>query len=290
MAVPALSRRAFLGVSGGMVLAAAGGLSQISGASTPSRRASYGGLVLSTDVHASEAPQRFAFALAKGSRYASGPEIQIAYGPQTDKNKATLGTFQPSVLHKRGLPSGRGIYTTEIVVPTAGVYEGVLKVKGKQVPLAFQVNETSAVPAIGQAAPRAASPTVAAPLDVTPICTRHPRCPLHDRSLDTLIGAGRPVVLMFATPARCQSQYCGPVLDDLLSFKDRYADRVDFVHVEIYQNNRTSDTIPTVQAWGLPGEPWVFGVDGAGNVVATLDGAFGTDEQERLVQKLLGPA
>ena len=286
-----LSRRAFLGTSGGVALAAAGLLSKRAGASIPAQgRNAYGGLVLSTDLYASEAPQRFAFALAKGADYASGPPIRLAYGPQVGKNKVELGEPVSATLHKRGLPKGRGIYTADIVTPAAGVYAAVLRIKGKQVPVAFQVNEQSSVPVVGGAAPRVPSPTVANPLDAKPICTRSPKCPLHDRSLDTVIGAGKPVVVMFATPARCESQYCGPVLDELLSFRDSYADRVDFVHVEIYQNNRTTDTISTVQMWGLPGEPWVFAVDGAGNVVAGLDGAFGTDEQEQLVQKLVGPA
>ena len=286
-----LSRRAFLGASGGVALAAAGLLSNRAGAIVPAQqRNAYGGLVLSTDLYASESPQRFAFALAKGRDYASGPPVVLAYGPQVGKHKVQLGEPTRATLHRRGLPKGRGIYTADVVTPAAGVYAAVLRVKGKQVPLAFQVNEQSSVPVVGAAAPRVASPTTADPLDVKPICTRSPKCPLHDRSLDTMIGAGRPVVVMFATPARCQSQYCGPVLDDLLSFREKYTDAVDFVHVEIYQNNRTTDTISTVQAWGLPGEPWVFGVDGAGNVVARLDGAFGTDEQEELVQKLVGPA
>jgi hypothetical protein len=286
MALPLPSRRAFLAASGGLVLATASSLHEGTGASAPQPRGAYGALVLSTDVYASEAPQRFAFALAKGKDYASGPAVQLAYGPRTKRN-ATLGPFGPSVLHKRGLPRGRGIYTADIVVPTAGVYVAIAKVKGKHVPFAFQVEKQSATPVVGQAAPRAASPTIANPLDADPICTRDPACPLHEASLDTLIGAGKPVVVMFATPARCQSRYCGPVLDDLLSLKGTYADRVDFVHVEIYQNPRTTDTISTVGAWGLPGEPWVFGVDGAGAVVSRLDGAFGTDEQEQLVQKLI---
>ena len=35
-------------------------------------------------------------------------------------------------------------------------------------------------------------------------------------SLAEVIGAGTPVAAMFATPALCASQYCGPVLDELL--------------------------------------------------------------------------
>jgi hypothetical protein len=41
-----------------------------------------------------------------------------------------------------------------------------------------------------------------------------------------------------------------------------------------------------VQAWGIQTEPWLFGVDATGNVVSRLDGAFGHDEQQQLLQRL----
>jgi hypothetical protein len=289
MPPPTISRRAFLAATGGLALAAACGGSDGDGdggegASGQANR--YGGLVLSTDVYASESPQRFAFALAKGPQYASGPPTQVAYGPQSE-GRATLGDFVPTVLHDRGLPRARGIYTADIVVPTAGPYVAIAGVEGKQVPFAFQVQEQAAAPTVGQAAPRAASPTTASTLGTDPLCTRNPECPLHDVSLDAAIGSSKPVAVMFATPARCESRYCGPVLDDLLMLTDAYRDRITLVHVEIYQNLRTVDLVPTVDAWGLPGEPWLFGIDAGGTIVARVDGAFGTDEQEQLLQRLV---
>jgi hypothetical protein len=195
------------------------------------------------------------------------------------------------VLHSRGLPKRRGIYTADVTLPQAGPWLGVVQVKkdGKRqnASLAFQVQESAKAPVAGQPAPRAASPTAANPLGVDPICTRNPPCPLHDVSLDTAIGAGKPVAVMLATPALCQSRYCGPVLDDLLTLTDQYKDRITFVHVEIYTNSSGNETTPTVQAWGIQTEPWLFGVDATGNVVSRLDGAFGHDEQQQLLQRLV---
>ena len=91
----------------------------------------------------------------------------------------------------------------------------------------------------GASAPTDASPTPTNTLGVDPICTRDPMCPLHTASLDTVIGKGKPVAVLFATPARCQSQYCGPVLDSLLPLVGDYQDRVDIVHVDIYKGRRT---------------------------------------------------
>ena len=287
---PHLSRRAVLAAGGGALLAAAAGGAAASGGSAFA--APMGGskklsaLLLASDLYASPNPQRIAFALAEGPKYASGPPARLAYG---QNRKA--GTTVDAVLHARGLPKRRGIYTAEVTLPEPGPWLGVVQVKkdGKRqnASLAFQVQDQPKAPVPGTPAPRAASPTVANPLGVDPICTRNPQCPLHDVSLDTVIGAGKPVAVMLATPALCESRYCGPVLDDLLTLTDRYKDQITFVHVEIYTNLSGNETTPTVQAWGIETEPWLFGVDATGNVVARLDGAFGHDEQQQLLQNLV---
>jgi len=279
-----LSRRAFLAAGGGMVLAAAAGGTAAALPMAESKKLS--ALLLASDLYASPDPQRIVFALAEGPKYASGPPARLAYG-QSRK----LGAPVETVLHSRGLPKRRGIYTAEVALPQAGPWLGVVQVKkdGKRqnASLAFQVQDQPKAPVPGAPAPRAASPTVANPLGVDPICTRNPPCPLHDVSLDAAIGAGKPVAVMLATPALCQSRYCGPVLDDLLTLTDQYKDRITFVHVEIYTNLSGNETTPTVQAWGIQTEPWLFGVDATGNVVSRLDGAFGHDEQLQLLQRLV---
>jgi len=281
-----LTRRAFLAAGGSaLVLAACGGSGGGSGGGDSSSTGEgLSALLLASDLYASSTPQRIAFALSDGGKFASGPRAKLAFGAQGQ----ALGRPVDTVLHDRGLPKRRGIYTAEVTLTQAGPWLGVVEVSGKgKASLAFQVQDTSAAPIAGQAAPRAASPTVANPLGVDPICTRNPPCPLHEVSLDTVIGAGKPVAVMLATPARCESRYCGPVLDDLLTLTDQFRDRVTFVHVEIYRSLTGTDLVPTVEAWGIQTEPWLFGVDATGNVVARLDGAFGHDEQQQLLQRLV---
>jgi hypothetical protein len=117
-----------------------------------------------------------------------------------------------------------------------------------------------------------------------------PACSLHTVSLADAIGKGRPVAVLFATPALCQTRYCGPVLDELLKLRKRYQDQITFVHVEIYRDNRGADLAPTVQAWNIPFEPWLFTVDGAGTIRGRLDSAFGRDEISPLLDALVTPA
>jgi hypothetical protein len=67
---------------------------------------------------------------------------------------------------------------------------------------------------------------------------------------------------------------------------DPYKDRITFVHTEIYQALTGTALVPTVSAWHLASEPWLFGIDAAGVIQARLDGAFGGDEMKTLLDGL----
>lgn len=284
---PAFSRRVFLtraGFAAGTLLAG----TAIAGApSAWARRA--GGrneelspLVLSSDLYASPNPQRLAFTIAKGPKFAAGPPAKVALAAPGTKR----GHVYPTTLHRAGLPKGRGLYVADVVLEEPGVWNALALTRGERVPFALDVKPQPEAPNIGTPAPRAASPTPADTLGVKPICTRRPRCPLHDASLSDLIGTGRKVAVMFATPALCASMYCGPVLDELLDVRKRFGDAMAFVHVEIYESNRGAVRAPTVAAWNLPSEPWLYTVDGTGSIVGRLDGAFGRDEIEAQLEEL----
>lgn len=275
-----LSRRAFLAGAGGALAAAA--LSSPLGA-IPTKRAPLSPLVLSSDLHASPSPQRLAFAIAKGSKFSSLAPAQVALAPPGSRE----GTVFDTTLHKAGLPKGRGVYVSEPVFDVPGIWSAVALTQDRRVKFSLQVKDAAEAPTIGSVAPVAPSPTKAEPLRVKPICTRIPRCPLHETSLDALAGSGRPIVVLFATPALCQSAYCGPVLDELLELTGDYEDRVDFAHVEIYRSNTGADVSPTVEAWGLPSEPWLYSIDPSGIIQGRLDGAFGGDEMTTLIEALV---
>lgn len=274
MTDPTLSRRAFLAAGGGLILAAATtAWAEPAGASSSASKA-LSPLVLASDLYASPDPQRFVFAIARGPKYASGAPAKVAFAAP-GSSKATV---MPTTLYKSGLPRGRGIYVTEATFPVAGVWKAVVLISGKKVPFVVQVNPKATAPVVGAAAPRAVSPTLTNTLGVKPICTRQPQCPLHTVSLSDVIGTGKLVAAMFATPARCSSMYCGPVLDEMLGVMARYQDRVTFVHVEIYQGTTGADLAPTVTAWGIESEPWLYTIDGTGVIKGRLDGAIGKQE------------
>lgn len=280
-----MSRRAFLAAGGGAVLLAACGSS---GSDKDGDASSAGGKQLSAfrmeiEPYVSNDPQRFAFILIDNERqFAGGPNAELMIAPPGGK----LGEPMKATYHPEGLPDGSGVYVVEAVLPEAGNWNGRVFVGGYgEAELAFPVVRRPETPAVGARGPVIASPTTANPLGTDPLCTRtddesNPApCSFHAQSLDQVIGKGTPVVAMFATPARCQSRYCGPVLDQLIDVAPEYEGRVVPVHVEIFKDLETNDLVTATEAWlGTTGEPWVFALDGAGTVKARLSGAFATDE------------
>jgi hypothetical protein len=281
-----LSRRRFLALGGGAALLTACGSSGSGTSATKSKNTTFTEIapgIVSMDLYARPEPQRFAFAVLAKEGYASGRPARVALAAPGGKPTKLV----PAVARAKGLPDFRGVYTVMATLNLPGIWRGVLEYAGKETPFVFQVAAKPSAVIPGAAAPRAASPTTSATLGVNPICTRDPVCPLHTVSLDAIVGKGRPIAAMFATPARCQTRYCGPVLDTMLPMVKTYSDRVDFVHIEIYKNNETTDVIPTVSAWGLQGEPWLFGIDSGGLVTARLDGAFDESEIKTLLDGLV---
>jgi len=103
-----LTRRAFLAAGGSaFILAACGGSG---GSDSSSNGKGLSALLLASDLYASPTPQRIAFALSDGGKFASGPRANLAFGAQ---GKA-LGRPVDTVLHDRGLPKRRGIYTADV--------------------------------------------------------------------------------------------------------------------------------------------------------------------------------
>lgn len=281
-----LSRRAFLGAGlaagGAAALAACGGSGSDSASTTTTSSGPLQSLTVSSDLYVDPRPQRFAFIFTRGEEFVDAGRATIAIRPKG----GAFGDVLEATLHTEGLPKGRGIYTAPLLLPRAGIWEARATLDGRPTTLFFQVAEKPLAPILGVAAPTAASPTAVATLGVDPICTREPACDLHARSLSDVIGKGRPVAVLFATPARCQTRYCGPVLDQVLAVAPEYADAIDFVHVEIYASNEGTALVPTVQAWGLDSEPWLFTVGADGTVQERLDGAFATDEIRGLLDRV----
>jgi hypothetical protein len=151
----------------------------------------------------------------------------------------------------------------------------------------IKVGGSKDIPAVGQRPPRIHTPTVAdVGGDVGQIDTRSPHDDMHKADFADVLGK-KPVVLIFATPALCQSRVCGPVVDITEQVEHEVGDGVDFIHMEVYNNNNASDGLrPQLREFGLRTEPWVFVIDRQGIIRTRLQGAFDAAELESAVRQV----
>jgi hypothetical protein len=149
------------------------------------------------------------------------------------------------------------------------------------------VGDFPRIPGVGEKAPVIHTPTAATVGgDMAKIDTRVPPDQMHEVDFADAVGK-KPVVLVFATPALCQSRVCGPVVDVAQQVADSYKGKVDFIHMEIWNDNDIAKgPRPQVQAYDLESEPWTFLIDKNGIVRDRIEGAFGVSELEEAMRKI----
>ncbi len=159
-----------------------------------------------------------------------------------------------------------------------------------------EVKRASSTPAIGSPAPRSESKTATAAASLADITTDpDPDPDLYRATIASAIDEARPFLVSFATPAYCRTATCGPQMNIVKEMKGEYSGRMNFIHVEVYDNPSeirdqglsVARIAPTVAEWGLPSEPWTFIVDGEGIVRAKYEGFVDSDELEIAIAEVL---
>jgi hypothetical protein len=147
---------------------------------------------------------------------------------------------------------------------------------------------TFPMPKVGQSVPAIHTLTAGEVSNIGQIDTRVPPDDMHSDDFANVVGK-KPVVLLFATPALCQSRVCGPVTDITEQVKQEFGDKVAFIHQEIYNNNNINDgPRPQMRAFNLNTEPWAYVIDRDGKVSSILQGPFSVQELEAAVHKVAG--
>jgi hypothetical protein len=191
--------------------------------------------------------------------------------------------------------SAKSVYVADVPFDKPGKYEvlGIARLDDRLVaatpasgPLTVVRAGADPVPRVGEPAPRIHTPTKTdAAGDLASIDTRIPPSTMHEADFADVVGQ-KPTVLLFATPALCQSRVCGPVVDVAEQVKAEHGSDAEFIHMEIYRENSIEKGFrPQVAAFGLPTEPWLFTIDKQGNVAARLEGAFSAGELEDALGK-----
>jgi hypothetical protein len=248
---------------------------------------------------------RFAFGLFdRGSRQIGGLQVAlyVSRGVDETAHGPYAARYEPIEVEGRyrsrttaeDADSAKSVYVARLPFSSAGPYlvSAVVKFGQEQVatsPAQVRVTDNPTLPSIGDRAVRVHTPTLESVAgDAEKIDTRIPPDSMHDVDLADALDRHRPVILLFATPALCESRVCGPVTDVAEQVKAEYGDRADFIHMEIYNDNDLNKGLrPQVKAWGLRNEPYLFAIDGRGRIVDRLDGAYSVAELEAAVHKAL---
>ena len=183
------------------------------------------------------------------------------------------------------VPEVRGLYKFEMEIPGPGTYQVTLEGEG--------FNETSPAGLVAAEDPSVIEAGEEAPLSETRTLDNHelseittdpdPDPSFYEMSVAEAVQSG-PSVVVFATPAWCVTQTCGPLLDQVKALSEDYPD-LNYVHVEIYENIDADSfqdlvAVPAVTEWGLPSEPWVFVTNDSGVVEAAFQGVALDSELE----------
>jgi len=119
-----------------------------------------------------------------------------------------------------------------------------------------------------------------------------PNPAFYQLSLAEALASGKPTLLLFSTPAFCQTRMCGPAYELAGELQERYGQAINFIHVEVFTglpnpaaNNWEMD--PAMAAFGLTTEPWLYLIDAEGTVIYRVEGLFTTAEVEPHLQALL---
>jgi hypothetical protein len=227
--------------------------------------------------------------------YTAKPDGSELRGPfVARKESLEVATGYRSRQTSADLENGDTFYVANVAYASRGAHIpiGLVRLDGRLVvadaPAALTVSARNGPPDVGDRAIRVNTLTAAdVGGDLTKLSTRVPPAAdlLKDDFADVL--GKKPVVLLFATPALCQSRTCGPVVDIAEQVRAQNGKGVTFIQQEIYQDNDPGKPVrPQVARWRLPTEPWAFVIDRHGRIASRFEGVFSVGELARAVQQV----
>jgi len=120
---------------------------------------------------------------------------------------------------------------------------------------------------------------------------------LHRWTIADAIAQRRPALVLFGTPAYCESQFCGPEVTELQKLAAEHPDRAVFIHIEIWKDYNAQPQVVNKGAadWllrklpdGSPEmtEPWLFLIGSDGVIADRWGPLFDTDEVAAALEAL----
>lgn len=253
----------------------------------------------STDI--TVGPSRLLFGIFDEQGAPLGPaEVTVRVRRTEEEGGATVA--ETAALHLGAeTAAAAGLYSVRLDLTDTGGYlvEAEVKREGRASATAatgFRAKTRYDTPGFGQPAPASVHPTLAdAPIEQL-TSARPPGNPaLYQLTIADALSEGKPLMVVFSTPAFCGTQTCGPQLEVAEALAETYGGRMNFVHVEVMERPDlvlAGEADPTVRdvvrEWRLPTEPWVFLIDADGLVFDRFEGFSPRFELEASVRHLLG--
>jgi hypothetical protein len=251
-------------------------------------------------------PSRFLFNVLDGAyRQLAAPDLpsRIDFYALARDPETPAASVDASYLAS-GL--GRGLYRAAVRFDCVGEWGAEIAVDlpdgtTARERLRFEVQPAGPTPPIGAPAPRSDSLTAMSLEEVRRISTDpNPYVAGYLSTVGQAVTSGRPSIIFFATPAFCQTGFCGPTIELVKSVAREYEGRVAYVNVEPYELHETPNGLrPTLDAeghlqpvaaareYGIPIEPYLFVVDATGHVFAAFEGVVGADELRAVLEDVL---
>ena len=233
-------------------------------------------------------------------------------------DEAGMGTFQSEHLLRRATIAGESthehadgsdhvhedplatVYLAHVDFPETGKWGVALSIKVEDerydqlLASPVVVLDRTPEPGIGDAMPASTHLTLRDVADVSEInSSQEPIVAMNELTIAEALQTGKPVLVAIATPAFCQSRFCGPMMDGVVHpLYEEFSGRVQFVHVEPFlldeaRNNQRLAPAPIMAEWRLQTEPWIFVADADGAVVAKFEGITTVEEVRETLTALL---
>ena len=233
---------------------------------------------------------RFAFGVLDAEGPVRTSEVRVTfYHVDGDPSKPA---GQDMARFVRWPSSKAGVYVVQAQFPAPGRWGVVVetpKVEGETPTFGqsgFIVKAESSAPALGEVPPPILNRTAADVSNLAELTSAlEPDPDLYRMTVADALKSGRPSLIAFATPLFCSTATCGPQLQVLSALNERHAGKVNFIHIEVYENPHemkedfsAGRVSPHMDQWGLLTEPFTFVLDAGGRVASKFEG-FATEEE-----------
>lgn len=209
------------------------------------------------------------------------------------------GEMEEVVARFSRFPDGvRGFHVTYVDFATVGRWNLILHIPSEDgfedLGIAIDIPDDTTAPSVGDAAPPSQSRTLIDVANIEDLSTGDAPDPgLYLVSLADAVEAGKPLVVVFASPGFCTNAFCGPQAEVLSELRSIYGDAANYVHVDLYENPAEvklgADPIetPILEEWGLHTGEWTFVVNADGVVAARFEAFAPLDEVETALAEVL---